>query len=55
MNDYQFTTRAQNALRQSHEAARELGHSYVGSEHLLLALLTARAACEAPLTALPDR
>ena len=47
MNDYQFTPRAQNALRQSHEAARELGHSYVGSEHLLLALLEqeAGAAC----------
>ena len=39
MNDYKFTPRAQNALRQSHEAAKELGHSYVGSEHLLLALL----------------
>ena len=39
MNDYKFTPRAQNVLRQSHEAAKELGHSYVGSEHLLLALL----------------
>ncbi len=49
MNDYQFTPRAQNALRQSHEAAKELGHSYVGSEHLLLALLEeeAGAACRA--------
>ena len=39
MNDYKFSSRAQNVLRQSHEAARELGHGYVGSEHLLLALL----------------
>ena len=39
MNDYKFTSQAQSALRRSHEAARELGHSYVGSEHLLLALL----------------
>ena len=39
MYDNQFTPRAQNALRQAHAAAEELGHSYVGSEHLLLGLL----------------
>lgn len=43
MSDYKFTPRAQNVLRQSHEAAKELGHSYVGSEHLLLALLEEEA------------
>ena len=39
MYDNQFTPRAQNALRLAQEAAEELGHSYVGSEHLLLGLL----------------
>ena len=39
MYDNQFTPRAQNALRLAHTAAEELGHSYVGSEHLLLGLL----------------
>jgi len=34
-----FTQRAQNALRLAHEAAQEMGHSYVGSEHILLGLL----------------
>jgi ATP-dependent Clp protease ATP-binding subunit ClpC len=34
-----FTQRAQSALRLAHEAAGELGHSYVGSEHLLLGLI----------------
>ncbi|MDE6881232.1 MAG: ATP-dependent Clp protease ATP-binding subunit ClpC, partial [Oscillospiraceae bacterium] len=39
MYDKQFTPRAQSALRQAQTAAEELGHSYVGSEHLLLGLL----------------
>ena len=34
-----FTQRAQNALRLAHESAGEMGHSYVGSEHILLGLL----------------
>jgi len=34
-----FTERAQNAIRLSQSIAKELGHSYVGSEHLLLGLL----------------
>jgi ATP-dependent Clp protease ATP-binding subunit ClpC len=34
-----FTERAQNALRQAEQSAMELGHDYVGSEHLLLGLL----------------
>ncbi len=39
MYDNRFTPRAQNALRLAQAAAEELGHSYVGSEHLLLGLL----------------
>ncbi|MDL2287765.1 ATP-dependent Clp protease ATP-binding subunit [Oscillospiraceae bacterium OttesenSCG-928-F05] len=34
-----FTQRAQNALKLAHEAAGEMGHSYVGSEHLLVGLV----------------
>ena len=33
-----FTERAQNVLAQSEEEARQLGHGFVGTEHLLLAL-----------------
>ena len=39
MYDNRFTPRAQNALRLAQASAEELGHSYVGSEHLLLGLL----------------
>ena len=35
-----FTQKAQNVLTRSLSLARELGHTYVGSEHLLLSLLT---------------
>ena len=34
-----FTQRAENAIRLAQEAAQELGHSYVGSEHILLGLI----------------
>ena len=34
-----FTESAQNALNSALEAAREFGHSYIGSEHLLIGLL----------------
>ena len=34
-----FTQRAQSALNLALEAARELGHSYVGTEHLVLGLI----------------
>ncbi len=37
-NADRFTERAQNAIARAQEAAEELGHSYVGSEHLLLGL-----------------
>src|SRR5699024_9681621 len=34
-----FTERAQQALAKAQEAASSFGHSYIGSEHLLLGLL----------------
>ena len=39
MNERKFSPRAENVLRLAQEAAGELGHGYVGCEHLLLALL----------------
>ncbi len=42
MSDDRFTPAAREALRLSQRAAEELGHSYVGSEHLLLGLLRER-------------
>ena len=39
MNERKFTPRAEEALRLAQEAAEELGHGYVGTEHLLLGLL----------------
>ena len=39
VNENKFTPRAEEALRLSQESAEELGHGYVGSEHLLLGLL----------------
>ena len=39
MNETQFTPDAEEALRLSQEAAGELGHGYVGTEHLLLGLM----------------
>lgn len=39
MNEAKFTPRAEEALRLGQEAAGELGHGYVGTEHLLLGLL----------------
>ena len=37
-----FTQRAESAIEGALAAARELGHSYVGSEHLLLGILAER-------------
>jgi hypothetical protein len=51
-----FTERAKLAIERSHDAARRLGHTYVGTEHLLLGLLAipeglaARALGEAGIT-----
>ena len=39
MNERKFTPRAEEALRLAQEAAEDLGHGYVGTEHLLLGLL----------------
>ena len=39
MNENKFTPGAEEALRLSQEAAGELGHGYVGTEHLMLGLI----------------
>lgn len=39
MSNSQFTLRAQTALRLAQKASVQLGHGYVGSEHMLLGLL----------------
>ncbi len=39
MAEQKFTPRAENVLRRAQEAALELGHGYVGCEHLLLGML----------------
>ena len=39
MNENRFTPRAEEALRLSQEAAGEMGHGYVGTEHLLMGLM----------------
>ena len=38
MSDSRFTSTALGAIRLAQENAARLGHSYVGSEHLLLGL-----------------
>lgn len=38
MFDNRFTQKAQDALRLAHATACELGHNYIGSEHLLVGL-----------------
>lgn len=41
MNNFndRFTAKAKNALQAAQNSARELGHNYIGSEHLLIGLL----------------
>ena len=39
MRENKFTPRAEEALRLAQAAAEEMGHGYVGSEHLLLGLM----------------
>ena len=39
MMENKFTPRAEEALRLAQEAAEDMGHGYVGSEHLLLGLI----------------
>ena len=36
-----FTEKAREAIQNSHDIACELGHGYIGSEHLLLGILQA--------------
>jgi ATP-dependent Clp protease ATP-binding subunit ClpC len=36
---YKFTNRAERALALAQEIAAELGHNYVGTEHLLCGLV----------------
>ncbi len=38
-HENQFTPRAEEALRLAQEAAEEMGHGYVGCEHILLGLM----------------
>ena len=35
---YKFTNRAEKAIQIANEIAQELGHSYIGTEHLLYSL-----------------
>ncbi len=39
VNERKFSAGAEQVLRQAQEAAGELGHGFVGCEHLLLAML----------------
>ena len=39
MSGYNFTERVRSTLAQAREHAVSLGHEYVGTEHILLALL----------------
>ena len=39
MKTDRFTERARKAIEEAYEASRELGHSYVGTEHLLIGLM----------------
>ena len=44
-----FTRKAQNALNHTQRIAGELGHTYIGSEHLLLGLLSTEGSVAAKL------
>ena len=44
-----FTEGAKNALKYAEEKARELGHNYVGTEHLLLGLICEKEGAAANL------
>ncbi len=46
-----FTLKAEQGIRAAHESAAEMGHGYVGSEHLLLGLLRERDSTVARLLA----
>ena len=38
-NSVKFTDRASSAIKSARDAAASLGHSYVGTEHLLIGLI----------------
>ena len=44
-----FTEGAKNALKHAEKKARELGHNYVGTEHLLLGLISEKEGAAANL------
>ena len=44
-----FTKGAQNALNKSLHFARELGHTYIGSEHLLMGVVSETESAAAKL------
>ena len=43
-----FTQRASTAITKAHDAAMGMGHSYVGTEHLLLGIIREGATGSAP-------
>ena len=44
-----FTIKAENALNRSVRVAEELGHTYIGSEHVLIALAEDESSCASVL------
>ena len=50
-----FTERAQRALNASLSAAADLGHTYIGSEHILLGLMADDASIAAKMLCKPIR
>ena len=47
-----FTEGAKNALKHAETKARELGHNYIGTEHLLLGLICEKEGAAASLLGL---
>ena len=44
-----FTEKAERVLKTAHESARRMGHTYIGSEHLLLGLLSEKSSIAAKI------
>ena len=40
-----FTQKAENALNRAAKIAEELGHTYIGTEHILLAIAEDETSC----------
>ena len=51
MSSIRFTQKAQNVLNNALRFARELGHTYIGSEHLLLSLVSEQQSIAANILA----